>query len=134
MNQMRLKALAKINLGLDVVGRREDGYHLVRMIMQTVTVADTLVLEKTEEPGIVLKTDSGQIPDGEDNLVCKAARVMQEAYGLPGGVRITLTKRIPVAAGMAGGSSDGAAVLRIMRRAFLPDISRTGPRSECKRG
>lgn len=113
--QVTREAYGKINLGLDVLGKREDGYHLVRMIMQTVSVSDTLVLEKTTEPGVFLKTDSGEIPDGEDNLVCRAARVMQEAYGLPGGVRITLTKRIPVAAGMAGGSTDAAATFLGMR-------------------
>ena len=123
LQQVTREAFGKINLGLDVLGKREDGYHLVRMIMQTVSVADTLVLEKTEEPGIVLKTDSGQIPDGEDNLVCKAARVMQEAYGLPGGVRITLTKRIPVAAGMAGGSTDAAATFLGLRDLYGLSVS-----------
>ncbi|MBP3217325.1 MAG: 4-(cytidine 5'-diphospho)-2-C-methyl-D-erythritol kinase [Lachnospiraceae bacterium] len=117
------EAYGKINLGLDVLGRREDGYHLVRMIMQTVSVADTLTFERTDEEGVLLKTDSEEIPDGKDNLVCRAAQIMQEAYALPGGVKITLTKRIPVAAGMAGGSTDAAAVFLGLRDLYGLDAS-----------
>ena len=117
------EAYGKINLGLDVLGRREDGYHLVRMIMQTVSVADTLTFERTDEEGVLLKTDSEEIPDGKDNLVCRAAQIMQEACALPGGVKITLTKRIPVAAGMAGGSMDAAAVFLGLRDLYGLDAS-----------
>jgi 4-diphosphocytidyl-2-C-methyl-D-erythritol kinase len=129
------KAYAKINLGLDVLRRREDGYHEVRMIMQTVDICDDLILEKTTEPGICIRTDNEELPIGSDNLIYKAADLILQSYRnkMPGdrqqpqnearklqppGVRITLTKRIPIAAGMAGGSADAAAALRGMNELF----------------
>ena len=111
MDKMQLKALAKINLGLDVLRRREDGYHEVRMIMQTVRIFDRLQLMKQERPGIRVRTNLYYLPANENNLVYKAAKLLFEEFGLPGGLSIDLKKYIPVAAGMAGGSSDAAAVL-----------------------
>ncbi|MCR5501177.1 MAG: 4-(cytidine 5'-diphospho)-2-C-methyl-D-erythritol kinase [Acetatifactor sp.] len=108
-----LNAYAKINLSLDVVGRLANGYHEVRMIMQTVGIHDTLTFEKTEG-GIVLSSDAGELPLGEDNLIYKAAKLVRETYGISGGVKVHLEKRIPVAAGMAGGSTDAAATLKAM--------------------
>ena len=108
-----LNAYAKINLSLDVVGRLANGYHEVRMIMQTVGIHDTLTFEKTEGE-IVLTSDAGELPLGEDNLIYKAARLVRETYGISGGVKVHLEKRIPVAAGMAGGSTDAAATLKAM--------------------
>ena len=108
-----LNAYAKINLSLDVVGRLANGYHEVRMIMQTVGIHDTLTFEKTEGE-IVLSSDAGELPLGEDNLIYKAARLVKETYGISGGVKVHLEKRIPVAAGMAGGSTDAAATLKAM--------------------
>jgi 4-diphosphocytidyl-2-C-methyl-D-erythritol kinase len=127
MQKNTQKAYAKINLGLDVLRRREDGYHEVRMIMQTVDICDDLTLEKTAEPGICIRTDCTELPIGPDNLIYKAADLFLKSYRKrqqaqtetqSQGVTITLTKRIPIAAGMAGGSADAAAVLRGLNELF----------------
>lgn len=118
MDRMQLKAMAKINLGLDVLRRREDGYHEVRMIMQTVHIFDQLQLEKRQEEGIRVRTNLYYLPENENNLVYKAAKLLWDEFGLPGGISIRLKKYIPVAAGMAGGSSDAAAVLFGMNRMY----------------
>ena len=118
MEQTTQKAYAKINIGLDVLRRREDGYHEVRMIMQTVDICDELLLEKTDQPGIVLQTDCEGLPVDGSNLICRAADLLFQEKGITGGVKITLTKRIPVAAGMAGGSSDAAAAMRGLNELF----------------
>lgn len=117
MNEYKTKAYAKINLGLDVLGRLENGYHEVKMVMQTVGIYDELSFEKTEV-GIVVTTDSGEIPTDENNLIYKAAKLMIETYGISEGVRIHLKKNIPIAAGMAGGSTDAAATMKGMNRLF----------------
>ena len=118
MDRMQLKALAKINLGLDVLRRREDGYHEGRMIMQTVHIFDQLQLEKKQDTGISVRTNLYYLPENENNLVYKAAKLLWDEFGLPGGISIQLKKYIPVAAGMAGGSSDAAAVLFGMNRMY----------------
>lgn len=110
MNRLELNAYAKVNLGLDVLRRREDGYHELRMIMQTVDLYDTLTLEKTEEPGISMTCNVEGLPCDERNLVYKSAKLMFDTFELPGGIRMHLEKRIPMSAGMAGGSTDAAAV------------------------
>lgn len=122
MESIKLEAYAKVNLGLDVVRRLENGYHEVRMVMQTVGIHDTLRLEKTKE-SIALFTDSSEAPGDENNLAYKAARIMKERYGIAEGVVIHLQKRIPVAAGMAGGSTDAAAVLKGMNTLFSLGLS-----------
>ncbi len=109
---MVINAYAKINLGLDVTGKRTDGYHEVRMIMQTVEVHDVLEVERTEGPGIVITSDRDDLPSGGDNLIHKAAKLIMEERGVKGGIKVHLTKNIPVAAGLAGGSSDAAATLK----------------------
>ncbi len=111
MDTIQLKAMGKINLGLDVVRRREDGYHEVRMIMQTVNVYDKLQLTKKSEPGITVSTNLHFLPTNENNLVYKAAKLLMDEFPQITGVDISLKKNIPVAAGMAGGSTDAAAVL-----------------------
>ncbi len=116
-NRIELKAYAKINLGLDVTGRLPNGYHLVRMVMQTVGIWDELILERGGS-GITLTCDAPGLSVGGDNLVCRAVRLIAERYGITQGVRIHLKKRIPVAAGMAGGSADAAAALKGMNRLF----------------
>lgn len=121
---MDLKALAKINLGLDVLGRRENGYHDVRMVMQSVYLYDNVRLEAREEPGIELSSNLYYLPDDSGNIAYKAAQMMIEEFHLEGGVRITLDKHIPVAAGMAGGSSNAAAVLFGMNRLFGLELTR----------
>lgn len=121
---MDLKALAKINLGLDVLGRRENGYHDVRMVMQSVYLYDNVRLEAREEPGIELSSNLYYLPNDSGNIAYKAAQMMIEEFHLEGGVRITLDKHIPVAAGMAGGSSNAAAVLFGMNRLFGLELTR----------
>lgn len=118
MKQIELKALAKINLGLDVLGRRENGYHDVRMVMQTIYLYDEVKLTKKKEPGIELTTNLGFLPTGDTNIAYKAAKLLIEEFGISEGVKIVLNKHIPVAAGLAGGSSDAAAVLFGMNRMF----------------
>ena len=115
---MRLKAMAKINLGLDVLGKREDGYHEVRMIMQTIRMYDILDIRKTKRPGIVLTTNLPFIPTDSRNLVYKAAQMLMDEFGIEEGLSIKLRKFIPVAAGMAGGSSNCAAALKGMNQLF----------------
>ena len=117
MNEYRIKAYAKINLGLDVVRRLENGYHEVKMVMQTVGIYDVLDFERTDG-GIVITTDSGELPTDENNLIYKAAKLMMETYPISGCVKIHLEKHIPIAAGMAGGSTDAAATLKGMNRLF----------------
>lgn len=117
MDSYLIKAYAKINLGLDVVRRLENGYHEVRMIMQTVGIHDELMLKRTEK-GITVTTDSGELPTDENNLIYKAAKLMLETYHIPSGIHIHLKKNIPVAAGMAGGSSDAAAAFVGVNRMF----------------
>lgn len=108
---MRLRALAKINLGLDILGKREDGYHEVRMIMQTIQMYDVLEIKKKKAPGISLSVNYPYIPCDKRNLVYKAAKLLMDEFQVKGGVTIRLEKFIPVSAGMAGGSSDAAATL-----------------------
>lgn len=121
---MRLQAFAKINLGLDVLEKREDGYHEVRMIMQTIRMYDQLDMRKSVEPGIHLTTNKKYIPVDENNLVWRAAKLMMDTCGIIEGVSIHLHKVIPVAAGMAGGSSDAAATLVGMNRLFHCGLSK----------
>lgn len=111
MERISINAMAKINLGLDVLRRRENGYHDVKMIMQTVNIYDTLDFVKLQDSKIVVKTDTMELPTDENNLIYKAAKLLFDKCGVKEGVEITLTKRIPIAAGMAGGSTDAAAAL-----------------------
>ncbi|MCR5311595.1 MAG: 4-(cytidine 5'-diphospho)-2-C-methyl-D-erythritol kinase [Lachnospiraceae bacterium] len=111
------RAYAKINLSLDVTGKRPGGYHDVRMIMQTVDIHDTLTFEKCGE-GILLDVGGSPLPDTGDNLIVKAAKAVMEKCGINEGVCISLDKHIPIAAGMAGGSSDAAAALRGVNKLF----------------
>lgn len=118
-----LKALAKINLGLDVLGRRENGYHDVRMVMQTIYLYDNVTMEKTEEAGIQLECNLFYLPVDETNIAYKAAKLLMDEFDIKEGVRIVLDKHIPVAAGLAGGSANAAAVLVGMNRLFSLGLS-----------
>ena len=118
IKHLSLKAYGKINLGLDVLRRRDDGYHEVRMIMQTVGIYDRIDLIYNEEPGITVETNLYYLPDNENNLVYKAAKLLMDEFHVQKGVHIKLRKFIPVAAGMAGGSSDAAAVLFGVNKMF----------------
>ena len=118
IKHLSLKAYGKINLGLDVLRRREDGYHDVRMIMQTVGIFDRVDLVWKEEPGIQVETNLYYLPTNENNLVYKAAKLLMDEFQVQEGLLIRLRKFIPVAAGMAGGSSDAAAVLFGVNKMF----------------
>ena len=118
-----LKALAKINLGLDVLGRRENGYHDVRMVMQTIYLYDNVTVQKTEEAGIHLECNLFYLPVDETNIAYKAAKLLMDEFDIKEGVRIVLDKHIPVAAGLAGGSANAAAVLVGMNRLFSLGLS-----------
>lgn len=118
MNQINLKAMAKINLGIDVVSKRPDGYHEVRMIMQTINLYDQIYIRKIKRPGITIKTNLYYLPINENNLVYRAAKMLIDEFNIKQGVFINLKKFIPVSAGMAGGSSDAAATLYGLNRMF----------------
>ena len=127
MNSCTKRAYAKINLGLDVLGRFPNGYHEVKMVMQTVDIWDELTFEKIPREqlppeqaamGVWLTTDAGELPVDQDNLICRAVKLMWETYGFDGGIRINLKKNIPIAAGMAGGSTDAAATLKGVNELF----------------
>ena len=122
-NTVTLKALAKINLGLDVLGRRENGYHDVRMVMQTIYLYDNVTLSKMEEPGVSLECNLFYLPTDESNIAYKAAKLLMEEFDIKEGVHIVLDKHIPVAAGLAGGSANAAAVLVGMNRLFSLGLS-----------
>ena len=118
MRQINLKAMAKINLGLDVIGKRPDGYHDLRMIMQTVRLFDRVKLSATRTPGVRMKTNLRYLPTDESNHAYQAASLLIKEFGISSGVFIDLQKYIPVAAGLAGGSADAAAVLVGMNLLF----------------
>lgn len=117
MEQLTTRAYAKINLGLDVIQKLPNGYHQVKMVMQAIDLWDELTLEKAES-GIVLTTDAEGLPTDGSNLICRAAGLMRDAFSLKEGLKIHLRKRIPMAAGMAGGSADGAAAIAGINRLF----------------
>ena len=115
---LELKAYAKVNLGIDVIGKRPDGYHEVRMIMQTVKLYDRITMEKNDSGNIILSTNLPYLPVNEKNLVYRAIDMIRNAYGITDGVTASIVKRIPLAAGMAGGSSDAAAAFVGMNQLF----------------
>lgn len=123
MNTIQINAYAKINPGLDVLCRRPDGYHEVKMIMQTIGLYDRLTFQKTNIAGISLQTNSRFLPTNDNNLICKAAKLFFEATGLEPNIKITLNKHIPIAAGMAGGSTDAAATLIALNNLFHTGLS-----------
>lgn len=126
------RAYAKINLGLDVTGVREDGYHLVRMIMQTIDLHDTLQFRivgagrTSDTPLITIQSSDPEMPTGEDNLITKAVRCMYREFGVSADLEVTVKKQIPAAAGLAGGSSDAAAAFTAVRELFDLDVSDRG--------
>ena len=122
---VREEAYAKLNLTLDVTGKRDDGYHEMLMVMQTVSVADSIELEMSSEPGIRASCNFRYIPTDRRNLAVRAAELFCAAQNIQGcGIKISIEKNIPVGAGMAGGSADAAAVLRGMNRLFEKDLRR----------
>ena len=117
------KAPAKINLTLDVIGKREDGYHEVEMIMTMIDLADRISFEEIETDVIMLESNTGVVPNDERNLIYKAALLLKVKYDIKLGVKIYLDKKIPIAAGLAGGSSDAAATLRGLNRLWNLKLS-----------
>lgn len=111
MNSIQLKSRAKINLSIDVLGKREDGYHLVEMIMQTIDLFDKIKIFSLKEDTLIIESNSLDIPLDSTNIVYKAADLIKKQYNIKEGVKIIIEKNIPIAAGMAGGSSNAAAVL-----------------------
>ena len=123
MDKLELKALGKINLGLDVLGRRENGYHDVRMVMQTIGIYDRLILTKIPEEEIRITSNLAFLPVNENNLIYKAIKLLKDEYHFPGGISVDLNKFIPVAAGMAGGSTDAASTMFGVNRLFGLNLS-----------
>lgn len=133
MNRLKLlvKAPAKINLSLDVLGKRQDGYHEVKMIMTTIDLADRLELTELVEDRIEILSHNRYVPDDQRNLAYQAAKLLKEKFNVKKGVSITIEKTIPVAAGLAGGSSDAAATLRGLNKLWnlgltIDELARLG--------
>ena len=118
MDKLELKAYGKINLGLDVIRKRPDGYHDLDMVMQMVDVYDDVILTRIEGAEIVVRTDTAVLSNGKDNLAYMAAKMLMDEFGIDQGLEITIRKRIPIAGGMAGGSSDCAATLTGVNQMF----------------
>lgn len=118
MDKLELKAYGKINLGLDVIRKRPDGYHDLDMVMQMVDVYDDVTLTRVEGTEIVVRTDTAVLSNGKDNLAYMAAKMLMDEFGIVQGLEITIKKRIPIAGGMAGGSSDCAATLKGVNQMF----------------
>lgn len=123
MKKLTIQGMAKINLGLDVIRRREDGYHEVKMVMQTLNLCDTLTIEKVDTPSITIQVGNAPLPADENNLIYKSANLLMQHCNLSQGVSISLQKEIPIAAGMAGGSTDAAATLLGMNQLFALGLS-----------
>lgn len=123
MNSIKLKSRAKINLSIDVLGKRQDGYHLVEMIMQTIDLYDLIEINEKDNDQITIKSTSDEIPLDCNNLVYKAANLIKKTFNINKGVEIHIKKNIPVAAGMAGGSSNAAAVLVGLNKLWNLDLS-----------
>ena len=120
---MKIKAYAKINISLDIVGKREsDGYHLLKMIMQNIDLYDEISIEKQKED-ITISCNKSYVPTDSRNLAYKAASLFKETYNIEDGVHIDIVKNIPVSAGLAGGSTDAAAVLKLMNKIFKVNAS-----------
>ncbi len=121
---MKVRAHAKINLGLNVVGKREDGYHELEMVMMPISLHDLIYVNRMDKEEIQITSNSKSIPTNESNIMYKAAVLMKERYHLPGGMLIHIYKHIPIQAGLAGGSADGAAVLRAINDMYKLHLSK----------
>lgn len=119
---MKMKAYAKVNISLDIVGKRDDGYHLLRMIMQNIDLYDEIIVEKNNKD-IIIECNKNYVPTDSRNLAYKAAMAFKERYNIAEGVKIKIFKNIPVSAGLAGGSTDAATVLKIMNKLFEVNAS-----------
>jgi len=131
MDRITLKARAKINIGLDILGQRDDGYHFVHMVMQTISLHDEVTIRKQTDKDILIKSNLRYLPSNENNIVYKAAMLIKEEFGITEGLRFDLKKEIPIAAGMAGGSTDAASTLIGLNRMFDLKLS---TKELCDRG
>ena len=122
MDKLMMAAPAKINLGLDILGKNKDGYHLVDMVMARISLCDEVCVEKTAE-SIVVSCDSPHVPDGEENIAYRAAAAFFSTMSIRGGANISIKKRIPQSAGLAGGSADAAAVLKLLNKLYETGLS-----------
>lgn len=120
---MLIKAFAKINISLDVVGKRDDGYHLLKMIMQNIELYDILKFNTIEDE-IKIECNKTYIPTDERNLVYKSAKLFMDTYNIKNGIKIYINKNIPVSAGLAGGSTDAAATLIAMNKIYNKNLSK----------
>lgn len=123
MDEIELRAHGKINLSLDVLGRRNDGYHEVKMIMHTVALHDGIFIKKERERGIRMECNLPSLPTNEENLMVRAAKAIIDEFSIEEGLSLRLMKRLPVAAGMAGGSADAAAVFHGINQLFHLNLS-----------
>ena len=123
MERISVDCYGKINLGLDVIDRRTDGYHLVKMVMQAIALKDDLTLQKRTDKAITFNCNRKELPTDERNIAVQGAKLIQEQYNLDAGVDIFLEKRIPIAAGLAGGSANAAGVLKGMNELFALQLS-----------
>jgi len=123
VNMLIEKAPAKINLALDVIGKRTDNYHDLNMVMTTIDLSDRLIFDKINEDKIILNTNKHYLPNDKRNLVYQVADLMRKTYGIKTGISIFIHKNIPVAAGLGGGSSDAAATIRAMNKMFKLGMS-----------
>lgn len=119
-----LKAPAKINLAIDVLFKRPDGYHEVNLIMQSISLCDVIELKTIDEDKIIVTTDSESVPNGSKNIVYEAAELIKDKYNIKTGVKIEIEKNIPVAAGLGGGSTDAAAVIKLLNKAWKLGLSK----------
>lgn len=123
MNCIELKSRAKINLSIDVLGKRKDGYHLVEMIMQTIDLYDVIKIRELSSDDIIIKSNSKDIPLDDTNIVYKAINLLKNKFNINKGIEVFLQKNIPIAAGMAGGSSNAAAILVGLNKLWSLNLS-----------
>ena len=123
MNCIELKSRAKINLSIDVLGKRKDGYHLVEMIMQTIDLYDVIKIRELSSDDIIIKSNSKDIPLDDTNIVYKAINLLRDKFNINKGIEVFLQKNIPIAAGMAGGSSNAAAILVGLNKLWSLNLS-----------
>ena len=123
MKKIKLDAYGKINLGLDVLGKRDDGYHDLDMVMQSVDLCDKITITKNDSDEIIVKSNTGKIPKDESNLAYKAAKLLIDEFDIQKGVEIEIEKNIPISGGMAGGSTDCAATLKGINKLFKLKLS-----------
>ena len=124
MNKICLKAYAKINIGLNIISHRQDGYHNIETIFQQIDLYDQLKLSRRDDPGIIIRSDHSLLPTNEDNICHRAVKLIQQATGFKEGIVIAIKKRIPIGAGLGGGSSDAAAVLMGLKRLWQLQLTK----------